>query len=43
MSVRRIIFRSFTFQNLVQNSFNAGLVMHLQVDLPLKTLIDKLD
>jgi hypothetical protein len=30
---KRIIFRSVTFQNLVQNSYNAGLVTHLQVDL----------
>jgi hypothetical protein len=28
------IFRNDTFQNIVQNSYNAGLVMHLQVDLP---------
>jgi hypothetical protein len=28
------IFRSITFQNVVQNSCNTGLVMHLQVDLP---------
>jgi hypothetical protein len=27
-------FRSVTFQNIVQNSCNAGHVMHLQVDLP---------
>jgi hypothetical protein len=33
---KRIIFRSVTFQNLVQNSCNAGLVTHLQVDLPAK-------
>jgi hypothetical protein len=31
---KSIIFRSVTFQNLVQNSCNIGLVMHLQVDLP---------
>jgi hypothetical protein len=40
---KRIIFSSVTFQNLVQNSCNVGLVTHLQVDLPLKTLIGKID
>jgi hypothetical protein len=30
---KRIIFRSVTFQNLVQNSCNARLVTHLRVDL----------
>jgi hypothetical protein len=28
------IFRSVAFQNVVQNSCNAGLEMHLQVDPP---------
>jgi hypothetical protein len=31
---KSIIFRSVTFQNLVQNSCNVGLVTHLQVGLP---------
>jgi hypothetical protein len=31
---KNIIFKSVTFQNLVQNSCNVGLVTHLQVDLP---------
>jgi hypothetical protein len=31
---KKIIFRSIIFQNLVLNSCNAGLVTHLQVDLP---------
>jgi hypothetical protein len=31
---KRIIFESVTFQNLVHNSCNDGLVTHLQVDLP---------
>jgi hypothetical protein len=31
---KRIIFWSVTFQNLVHNSCNAGLVTHLQEDLP---------
>jgi hypothetical protein len=30
---KRISFRSVRFQNLVQNSCNVGLIMHLQVDL----------
>jgi hypothetical protein len=33
MGDKRIIFMSVTFQNLVQNSCNTGLVTHLQVDL----------
>jgi hypothetical protein len=31
---KSIIFRSVTFQNIVQKSYNGGLVTHLQVDLP---------
>jgi hypothetical protein len=31
---KRIIFGSVTFQNLVHNSCNDGLVTHLQVDHP---------
>jgi hypothetical protein len=31
---KSIIFSSVIFQNVVQNSCNAGLVTHLQVDLP---------
>jgi hypothetical protein len=34
MDEKSIIFRSVTFQNLVQNPCNIGLVTHLQVDLP---------
>jgi hypothetical protein len=34
MGEKSIIFRSVTFQNLVQNSCNTGLVTHMQVDLP---------
>jgi hypothetical protein len=40
---KRIILNNVTFQNLVQNSCNVSLVMHLQVNLPLKTLIGKVD
>jgi hypothetical protein len=36
MSEKSIIFSSVTFQNIVQNSCNTGLVTHLQVDLPWK-------
>jgi hypothetical protein len=31
---KRIIFERVIFQNLVHNSCNVGLVMHLQLDLP---------
>jgi hypothetical protein len=40
---KRIIFRSVTLQNLVQNSCNDGLVTHLQVDLPLQNIIGQVD
>jgi hypothetical protein len=40
---KRINFRCVTFQNVVQNSCNAGHVTHLQVDLTLKTLVGKID
>jgi hypothetical protein len=34
VSEKSINFRSVIFQNLVQNSCNAMLITHLQVDLP---------
>jgi hypothetical protein len=43
MGEKNIIFCSITFQNLVHNLCNARLVMHLQVDLPLKNLIGQVD
>jgi hypothetical protein len=33
---KNIIFRSVTFQNVVENPYNADLVTHMQVDLPWK-------
>jgi hypothetical protein len=33
---KNIIFRSVTFQNIVENPYNTDLVTHMQVDLPWK-------
>jgi hypothetical protein len=43
VSEKKIIYKSVTFQNLVQNLCRTDLVTHLQVDLPLKNMIDKVD